>query len=115
MDFSGMMDVVMPLLFIIYGIKFLRFTPEFGKNGFATKWSRKSPEAWAMAHRYGGRLCVAFGAFIGALGLLRYYLFHGVPAATGVIMGVEFACIVSLIPLVNRKLKKHFDDKGRPK
>lgn len=71
-----MLDFLLPLLLIGFGIYFRFFTPKSQTSALAyrTKASLKSPEHFKAAHRYLGLLWIAFGAFSICLYLILLFL-----------------------------------------
>ncbi len=69
-------DVLIPLLFVAYGWKFLSFPPEMNSGkGFVSKYSMISKDTWKYATNYGGKLYIALGVLLGAITAVKYVVF----------------------------------------
>ena len=105
-------DIIIIVCFFAYAYKFLLKTPAYkSQEGFGTKRSRKSPEAWALAQLVAGRYCLVAGIIQGVLVMLQEFVFTDVKNFSFITYGVELVLIVVLYPLVNIILKKRFGDK----
>lgn len=108
-DFGLILDILGPALFLFYGYKFRFQTPPFNdKNGFGTKYSRKSEKAWIAGNKFGGLVSLIMGAVLAILVALKYMVFEGNALVSNICLGVELLCVITLIPIVNIKLKKQF-------
>ena len=109
---------LVPIAFGIYGLIFLLRTPSFmGRNGLATKQSRRSEETWRYFHRIAGIYCLAAAVLTGALAYLQVQMSDGVslPPIFWIRMVIEIGIIAAVIPLVNALTKRKFPENGKEK
>ena len=106
-------EAAVPLFFLFYGIKLKLDPPKMGEKGLGTRRAMKSKEAWALAHSFGSKLCLIEGVILLAAFIVRLVLF-GIGYSlifSLVLLALEFICLVTLIPLIDWKLKKTYGDK----
>ena len=113
MDTFLMMDVIVVVCFIFYGYKWLVNTPEFkSQQGFGTKRTRKSPEAWKYGHKVAGTYAIVAGVIIAVLAAINHFVFNGETGPFAIVSyGIEVVMIALLYPVVNLSIKKKFGDK----
>ena len=106
-------EAFVPLYCLYTGFSTKKNPPKMGQKGLGTKLAMQSQEAWDMANAYGANLCLIFGAITAALFILRLVLFGTQMNMTFslCLIVVELICVMSLIPLTNRKIKKTFGKK----
>ena len=105
-------DILIIGCFFLYAYKFLLKTPAYkSQDGFGTKRSRKSPEAWALAQRVAGIYCLVAGVIQGVLVLIQEFVLKDLAMFNYITYGVELVLIIVLYPLVNLILKNKFGDK----
>ena len=112
-----------PLIIMAFAIAIRNNPSRFGENnGYNTKRSRKSTEAWDFAQNaYGRYATIAFAimsAVTLAVGLTAIFLNIGETAGFAVFMAVttaQVAVLVGVIIVIERQLKRNFDENGKPR
>ena len=111
-DVFTIWDAFIPILLCFYGYKLLKNTPEYGdKNGLYIKRAIKSRAAWELAHKFGGKLILGYGIFMALLFIVKEFLIKTdsqVLTWGYIVIGLLFT--ISIVPIVNIKLKKTFGD-----
>ena len=105
-------DAFIPLLLCIYGFKWMKNTPEYGdKNGLCLKRATESRAAWELTHKFGGKLILGYGIFLALLFVVKEFLIKSdSPILTWGYILVGLIFTISIVPIVNYKLKKTFGD-----
>lgn len=112
-----------PIIIMAFAISMRNNPPKFGENnGYNTKRSRKSTEAWDFAQTaYGRYATIAFAvtsAVTFAVGLTAIFLNFGETAGFVTFMAVttaQVAVLVGVIIVIERQLERNFDGDGRPR
>jgi len=105
-------EAAVPLFFLYYGIRLKVDPPKMGEKGLGTSVSRQSKEAWELAHAYGANVCLVMGGILLAAFILRLVLI-GISfnmTFSLILLGIEFVCLMSLIPIIDSKVKRTFGD-----
>ena len=72
--FTLIMNLLIPIIMIVYGIIFEKKTPPIAKSRFAfgyrTSMSMKSKDTWDYAHKFFGKLWFRYGIIICALSII---------------------------------------------
>ena len=114
MDTFAMFDVIIAVCFIAYGYKWLMKTPEFkSQQGFGTKRTKQSPEAWKYGHKVAGIYAIAAGVLVGVFAAISHFVFEGNVNNTFSLVSylVEIVFVALLFPVVNLSVKAKFGDK----
>lgn len=114
MDTFLMFDVIIVVAFIAYGYKWIMKTPEFkSQQGFGTKRTKQSPEAWKYGHKIAGTYCIVAGVIIAIMAAIQHFVFEGDVNSTFSLVSyiLEVVLIIVLFPLVNLSVKAKFGDK----
>ena len=111
MNFA-LFDVLIVFCYLYYGYKFIKNTPPYGdRQGFGTKRTKESPEAWAYGHKVAGAYCIGCGVVCGIIAILQYIVFKNNISATFNIVSfaIELALLILLFPVVNISVKNKFE------
>lgn len=118
--FMAIMDLMIPLMMIIFGKIFLKNPPKEinGVYGYRTGRSMKNKDTWDFAHRYFGRLWQKSGLVLVPVSLVVMLFVLGKDQdVVGTVGGVLSFC--QMVPLIGaifpteKALKKEFDEEGR--
>ncbi|GEM_PF-500050 len=111
-----------PLIIMAISWSMWRSPPRFGENGYNTKRSRKSTEAWDFAQTaYGHYATITFAAVSAvtlAVGLSALFLKFGETAGFVTFLAVtggQVAALFVIIAVIERQLKEKFDEDGNRK
>ncbi|MCI8543521.1 MAG: SdpI family protein [Lachnospiraceae bacterium] len=113
--FMMCMNLLIPLLMIVFGVVFLRWPPRKinGLFGYRTARSMASQAAWNFAHAYMGRLWLRVGTVMLVLSVPAMLPCLGkgdsmVGLWGGIVSLVE--CIIMILPIIptERALKRRF-------
>lgn len=106
-------EALIPLFFMYYGYKLKKHPPKMGEKGLGTKLAMQSQAAWDMANAYGSKLCLIMGACLLVIYIIRLIVFGFQMSTTYslILIVLELICIISLLPLINRKIKKTYGKK----
>ena len=114
-------QLIMPIM-IFCGYLMKNHAPqEIGSScGYRSKRSVKNMDTWIFANHYCGRLWIRLGLILLIPSVLIHIPFlhssEGVLAALCVIVeSVQIGVMLGSIYFVEKALKKHFDDNGRPR
>lgn len=117
--FMLLMILLIPLTMIVFGIYFLIKPPKEIKSsfGYRTSMSMKNRDTWEFAHKCCGRMWFVCGTVMLPVSLIvMLFSFSeevGTVGAFGAIVCfVQFIPVLGSIFLVERALKKAFDDNG---
>lgn len=88
--------------------------------GYRSTRSMKTQESWDFANRYSGKLMVRAGWITLAVSLVVMLLvmFRSeavVSAVSVVLINCQLIPLLAVLPLVERQLKKRFDEDGNPR
>lgn len=115
-------ELTTPLIIMAFAWSMWKSPPKLGENGYNTKRSRKSEEAWEFAQTAYGRYATITFAVMSALtlavGLTAIFLNIGETAGFVTFLVVTFAQIAVLfitIAVIERQLKEKFDEDGKPR
>ena len=125
MAFGYLMLLVMlitPLTMVGFGLVFLKNPPKNINSfyGYRTKRSMKNQDTWDFAHHVCGKIWLVCGLVSLPFSLVPVWLVvdknKDVVSLTGlIVLGLQVVLLlVSLIP-VERALKNHFDEFGKPR
>ena len=113
-------NLIIPLLMIIFGKVMYQHTPKTinGVYGYRTKMSMKNKETWQFAHNYCGKLWVKIGYILLMPTIIVQLPFINsnqniIGTVSGVISIFQIAVLLYSIVLVEKELKKNFDQDGR--
>ena len=114
-----LMDLLIPLLMIIYGYVYSQRAPKKINyfSGYRTRRSMQNKETWNFAHRYFGRLSLVFGLVLMPLTIIAALTFRNTDVETVGIMGTllmtgQIVFFIILIIPTEIALKKNFDKDG---
>lgn len=119
--FMLIMELVVPLIMIGFGICFSKNAPKEINQvfGYRTTRSMKNQETWKFAHNYSGKLWKRIGLIMTPIIVIVMLFSYGkdinyVSNFGLVITGIQIiVLIVSIFP-VEVALKRNFDKDGRP-
>ncbi len=122
--FMLVMNLLIPLVMIIFGRVFEKKPPKIGMSKFAfgyrTIMSMRNADTWEYAHRFFGKLWFRFGIAVGVISIIALLFVIGkdkdtVGFAGMIICYVQMA--VMLIPVIPTEisLRKRFDKNGNRK
>lgn len=108
--FSILLEAFVPIYCLYYGYKTKKNPPKMGEKGLGTKLAMQSQAAWDLANSYGAKLCLIYGAITALMFIARIALFgFSVNIQFSLcLIAVEFVCVISIVPLINSKIKKTF-------
>lgn len=103
-------EAFVPLYCLYTGYMTKKRPPKLGEKGLGTKLAMKNKETWDFANAYGAKLCFIFGGISGAMFILRLILLGLSINITFslCLIAIELFFVFSIIPLINRKVKKTF-------
>lgn len=114
--------LLIPGVMLVFGRSFSRRAPEEINPGYGYRSTRsmKNPDTWRFAHRYCGRVWYRAGLVLlpvsPAAQLAASLVLGWEVGTTGsiaiVILALQLAVMLSVIPLTERALKREFDDFG---
>ena len=118
--FMLIMALLCPVTMIILGNRFMKNPPESItlRSGYRTSRSMKSPETWAFAQKYFGRLWFIIGIITVPLSIIPMALVYGketnVIGTTGALVVLAQIIPLGVVPfiLTERALSKKFDEFG---
>ncbi len=115
-------ELPVPIIIMAFALSMKRCPPNFGENGYNTKRSRKSEEAWEFAQtaygRYASIVFAVMSALTLAAGLTAIFLNFGETAGFVTFLAVTLAQVAVLfitIAVIERQLKEKFDEDGKPR
>ena len=118
------MNLLTPLVMIIYGRVFEKKPPKIARSKFAfgyrTVMSMKNEETWEYAHRFFGKLWFRFGIAVGLISIIVLFFFIGKDKDTVGFAGM-IICYVQLVamllPVIPTELaiRRRFDKYGNRK
>ncbi len=118
------MNLLIPLVMIIYGRVFEKKPPKIARSKFAfgyrTVMSMRNEETWEYAHRFFGKLWFRFGIAVGLISIIVLFFFIGKDKDTVGFAGM-IICYVQLVAMLlpviptELALRRRFDKYGNRK
>lgn len=115
-------ELSLPIILMAVALSMWRVPPNYGENGYNTRRSRKSNEAWEFAQtaygRYGTITFAAVSAATLVVGVLALLLKFGETAGFVtfmVITALQVAALFVVIAVIERQLREKFDEDGKPR
>lgn len=116
------LSLFIPLLMLIFGVVFLKKTPNKINPvyGYRSRRSMKSPEAWKFAHFLCAKIWIALGAILLVVSLVAMlFMLNKSEDVIGIVFQILMysqlaIMILSIIP-VEIALKRTFDENGNKK
>lgn len=122
--FMLVMNLLTPLVMIIYGRVFEKKPPKIARSKFAfgyrTVMSMRNEETWEYAHRFFGKLWFRFGIAVGLISIIVLFFFIGKDKDTVGFAGM-IICYVQLVAILlpviptELALRRRFDKYGNRK
>ena len=122
--FMLVMNLLTPLVMIIYGRVFEKKPPKIARSKFAfgyrTVMSMRNEETWEYAHRFFGKLWFRFGIAVGLISIIVLFFFIGKDKDTVGFAGM-IICYVQLVAMLlpviptELALRRRFDKYGNRK
>lgn len=122
--FMFVMNLLIPLVMIIYGRVFEKKPPQIARSKFAfgyrTVMSMRNEETWEYAHRFFGKLWFRFGIAVGLISIIVLFFFIGKDKDTVGFAGL-IICFVQLVAMLlpviptELALRRRFDKYGNRK
>jgi len=119
--FMLVMNLLTPLVMIIYGRVFEKKPPKIARSKFAfgyrTVMSMRNEETWEYAHRFFGKLWFRFGIAVGLISIIVLFFFIGKDKDTVGFAGM-IICYVQLVAMLlpviptELALRRRFDKYG---
>ena len=119
--FMFVMNLLIPLVMIIYGRIFEKKPPKIARSKFAfgyrTIMSMRNEETWEYAHRFFGKLWFRFGIAVGLISIIVLFFFIGKDKDTVGFAGM-IICYVQLVAMLlpviptELALRRRFDKYG---
>ena len=115
------MNLLTPLVMIIYGRVFEKKPPKIARSKFAfgyrTVMSMRNEETWEYAHRFFGKLWFRFGIAVGLISIIVLFFFIGKDKDTVGFAGLIICFVqmaVMLLPVIPTELalRRRFDKYG---
>jgi len=122
--FMLVMNLLIPLVMIIFGRVFEKKPPKIGMSKFAfgyrTIMSMRNADTWEYAHRFFGKLWFRFGIVVGVISIIALFFVIGKDKDTVGFAGLIICYVqmaVMLIPVIPTEisLRKRFDKNGNRK
>ena len=122
--FMLVMNLLTPLVMIIYGRVFEKKPPKIARSKFAfgyrTVMSMKNEETWEYAHRFFGKLWFRFGIAVGLISIIVLFFFIGKDKDTVGFVGmiIDYVQLAAmLLPVIPTEisLRRRFDKYGNRK
>ena len=123
--FMLVMNLLTPLVMIIYGYIYNKKPPQkpkskFAYSGYRTSMSMKNEETWEYANRFFGKLWFRFGIVLGLISIIAFFFFIGKDKDTVGFAGM-IICYVQLVAMLlpviptEISLRRRFDKYGNRK
>ena len=119
--FMHVMNLLTPVVMIIYGRVFEKKPPKIARSKFAfgyrTVMSMRNEETWEYAHRFFGKLWFRFGIAVGLISIIVLFFFIGKDKDTVGFAGM-IICYVQLVAMLlpviptELALRRRFDKYG---
>ena len=122
--FMLVMNLLIPLVMIIFGRVFEKKPPKIGISKFAFGYrsimSMRNADTWEYAHRFFGKLWFRFGIAVGVISIIALLFVIGKDKDTVGFAGLIICYVqmaVMLIPVIPTEisLRKRFDKNGNRK
>ena len=122
--FMLVMNLLTPLVMIIYGRIFEKKPPKIARSKFAfgyrTVMSMRNEETWEYAHRFFGKLWFRFGIAVGLISIIVLFFFIGKDKDTVGFVGmiIDYVQLAAmLLPVIPTEisLRRRFDKYGNRK
>ena len=122
--FMLVMNLLTPLVMIIYGRIFEKKPPKIARSKFAfgyrTVMSMRNEETWEYAHRFFGKLWFRLGIAVGLISIIVLFFFIGKDKDTVGFAGMIICyvqLVVMLLPVIPTELalRRRFDRYGNRK
>ena len=114
--------LITPLTMVGFGLAFLKDPPKSINSfyGYRTKRSIKTQDTWNFAHHFCGKLWLICGLVSIPFSLVPVWLVvdksKEVVSMTGlIVLGIQVVVLLATLIPVERALKNHFDEFGRPR
>lgn len=118
----GAMSLFVPLIMLIFGIVFLKKSPNKINPvyGYRSRRSMKSPEAWKFAHYLCAKIWLYAGIVMLLLTILAMLLVlkkseETIGTVAQIVIYVQLAVLLLSIIPVEASLKRNFDENGNKK
>jgi len=118
------MNLLTPLVMIIFGRVFEKKPPKIGMSKFAlgyrTIMSMRNAETWEYAHRFFGKLWFRFGIALGVISIIALFFVIGKDKDTVGFAGM-IICYVQIVGMLlpciptELALRRNFDKNGKRK
>ena len=123
--FMLVMNLLTPLVMIIFGYIYSKKPPQkpkskFAYSGYRTSMSMKNEETWEYANRFFGKLWFRFGIVLGLISIIAFFFFIGKDKDTVGFAGM-IICYVQLVAMLlpviptEISLRRRFDKYGNRK
>lgn len=109
--------LVMPLMMLVVGAMWRLKPPAFGEGTvvFRTAMTEKSPEVWAFAHEYCGKLWARYGATLLVISaVLMYFLKAKYQTYFIWILVGQMVMFGITVFMMDMFIKNLFDEEGKP-
>ena len=122
--FMLVMNLLTPLVMIIFGRVFEKKPPKIGMSKFAFGYrnimSMRKAETWEYAHRFFGKLWFRFGIALGVISIIALFFVIGKDKDTVGLAGMIICYVqmaVMLIPVIPTEisLRRNFEKNGKRK
>ena len=122
--FMLVMNLLIPLVMIIFGRVFEKKPPKIGISKFAFGYrsimSMRNADTWEYANRFFGKLWFRFGIVLGLISIIVLFFYIGKDKDTVGFAGLIISYVqmaVMLIPVIPTEisLRKRFDKNGNRK
>ena len=119
--FMLVMNLLTPLVMLIYGRVFEKKPPKIARSKFAfgyrTVMSMRNEETWEYAHRFFGKLWFRFGIAVGLISIIVLFFFIGKDKDTVGFVGmiIDYVQLAAmLLPVIPTEisLRRRFDKYG---
>ena len=108
--------LLVPLVMLAVGLKWRLKPPAYltGKLVYRTAYTEKSPEVWAFAHSYFGKLWTRYGVILAVLcGAVMYFLRAKYQTYVLWLLCGEMLVLCVTIFMMELLIKNLFDENGR--
>jgi hypothetical protein len=120
--FMMVMDLLIPLIMIVFGKYFMKNVPKEINNffGYRTSMSMKNKETWEFAHHYCGKLWLAIGFIMLVPSAIAMLFTIGKSESVigtfgGILCGIQLVFLIGSIFPTEIALKNNFDEHGNRK
>ena len=116
--FKGMINLILPIGFIIYGFLYYKFASKKLSNffGYKTSKTQLSQETWEYGNKRVGEIWMKLGGLYTLIVLLLFLIMPSTREKASIIV-VILALVVSFVPfsIVEKEIKEKFDEEGKAK